>query len=224
VTLLESQSILDAALFESIFSKDIRTLGPAIAAAKETLLANGAGYAETSETFLLFGDPAMRLKIPIPGIPTGLTAQFQNDKVTLNWQGAMDYVGGAVSGYNVYRAATPRGESTKLNTELIAGTTYSVQHNQGETWYFAVTSVDGDGLESAASPAFIINMAFKGDINDDGYTDLADAIIALQIMTRMSDTAFVRPDYATSGADINGDNVIGIAEAVYILQKAGGLR
>jgi hypothetical protein len=42
MTTTPGQRILNSALFEHIFSEDIRTLGPAIAAAKQTLLANGS--------------------------------------------------------------------------------------------------------------------------------------------------------------------------------------
>jgi hypothetical protein len=65
MTTTEGQRILNSALFEHIFSEDIRTLGPAIAAAKQTLLANGsAEYEQVSKTFLLFGD---RLRCRCPG-------------------------------------------------------------------------------------------------------------------------------------------------------------
>ena len=46
----EGQRILNSALFEHIFNEDIRTLGPAIATAKQTLLANGsAEYEQISQ-------------------------------------------------------------------------------------------------------------------------------------------------------------------------------
>jgi hypothetical protein len=59
MTTTGGQEILNNALFEAIFTDDVRTLGPAIAAAKQTLLANGnAYYEQIAATFLLFGDPA----------------------------------------------------------------------------------------------------------------------------------------------------------------------
>ena len=61
------QHILNTALFEAFFSDDIRELGPAILSAKQVLLANGSTeYEQISQTFLLFGDPAPALKIPLP--------------------------------------------------------------------------------------------------------------------------------------------------------------
>jgi hypothetical protein len=79
-TITSGQHILNSALFESIFTEDIRRLGPAITAAKQTLLANGSNYEQTSETFLLFGDPAMTLKIPLPTRPKGLQVLQKLDR------------------------------------------------------------------------------------------------------------------------------------------------
>ncbi|MCX5846295.1 MAG: Ig-like domain-containing protein [Deltaproteobacteria bacterium] len=52
---------------------------------------------------------------------------------------------------------------------------------------------------------------------------LADAILALQVIARMN-PADIPDNYATSGADINGDGKIGLPEVIYILQKVAGMR
>ncbi len=225
MTATDGQYILDRALFDALFRKDIRTLGPAVAAAKSALLASDVAYrGETAETFLLFGDPATRLKIPMPGIPQGIAAVVQNGAVTLTWQAALDSDGNPVAGYNVYRADAPDGDFTKLNWTRIAGTTYMDQP-PGHDWYYAVASVDGSGFESARSPVHFIDLSLTGDVNGDGRVDLADLITVLKVMAGMgSADVTVRPEYATSGADANGDGVVGMAEAAYILQKIGGLR
>ena len=146
------QRILSAALFEAIFTKDIRTLGPAVSMAKQTLLANGVEYEETSETFLLFGDPAMRLKIPLPEAPTRFKAKIRRNDIALSWKKAKDCNGSAVSGYNLYRSTTPGGGYyTKLNKRLLKKTAYKDKSAQSGHWYYAVTAVDGDGLESVFS-------------------------------------------------------------------------
>jgi len=151
MTAPEGQRILDTALFEAVFTRDIRTLGPAISAAKQTLLANGLEYEETSETFLLFGDPATRLKNPLPTAPLGLTAQVPAGGVSLGWQEATDCDGSGVAGYNVYRSTTSGGGYTKLNTALITGASFVDPNLQSGTWYYVVTSVDSDGAESVPS-------------------------------------------------------------------------
>jgi hypothetical protein len=130
------QHIMDRALFNALFTEDTRALGPAISSAKQILLANGDRYEETSETFLLFGDPAMKLKIPLPRRPTGF----------------LDANGNPVVGYNVYRSTTPSGVYTKLNSEPITGTTYTDGGlAYGNLFYYVVRSVDTNGDESVVS-------------------------------------------------------------------------
>jgi len=149
----DGQHILDGALFDAIFTRDIRALGRAISLAKQTLLANGGStYEEAADTFLLFGDPAMELKIPLPRRPSGLSCQSGDGTASLSWQEAEDCDGGAVSGYNIYRSTTPGGSYTKLNTSPITGTSYDdTGLNSGITYYYVVTSSDGDGDESVQS-------------------------------------------------------------------------
>ena len=153
MTTPEGQHILDMALFETIFTEDVRVLGPAISAAKQTLLANsGSQYEEVSETFLLFGDPAMTLRIPLPRRPSGLVAQEEDGGVALSWQDAEDADGGAVSGYNVYRSTTAGEEYTKVNDSPVTGTEYDdTGLEEGTTYYYVVTSVDSDSDESVRS-------------------------------------------------------------------------
>ncbi len=95
LTTTEGQYILDTALFDAIFNQDVRVLGQAVSAAKQTLMANGdSTYEEVNETFLLFGDPAMTLRVPLPHRPQGLSAQGQTSSVVLNWNQATDCNGG----------------------------------------------------------------------------------------------------------------------------------
>jgi len=152
-TTTEGQRILNTALFDTIFTKDIRRLGPAIADAKQTLLANGDDYYEqVSETFLLFGDPAMQLKVPLPRRPAGIVIEGQTDGIALQWQAAADADGNAVDGYNLYRSQSPAGPYVKVNSGLIAASGYKDSTPAaGTTYYYLVSSVDGDGDESVMS-------------------------------------------------------------------------
>jgi hypothetical protein len=144
--------VLDRALFDAVFTQDIRTLGPAISSAKQTLLANGTEYGEVSETFLLFGDPAMGLKVPLPRRVSGVAAKGTKNGVSLSWQAALDCNGNAVSAYNLYRAASPGGTYVKVNGTPIAGLSFAdTGLAGGGAYYYVVTAVDGDGLESGRS-------------------------------------------------------------------------
>jgi hypothetical protein len=135
-------------------------LGPAIGAAKQTLLANGDAYFEQiSQTFLLFGDPAQTLKIPLPRMPSGVKAYRENNGVRIGWSAALDSNGNPVAGYNIYRATAPAGPYSRVNTELVTGTEFvdtegavGIDEGGGSGGsYYGVTAVDSFGDESAQS-------------------------------------------------------------------------
>lgn len=56
-----------------------------------------------------------------------------------------------------------------------------------------------------------------GDLNGNENIDLVDSIIALQIVAGIIPSQTVH-----TGADVNGDGKIGMAEVIYILQKVAG--
>jgi hypothetical protein len=154
-TTTDGQHILNSALFEALFTDDVRQLGQAIASAKQTLIANGdAYYEQISDTFLLFGDPATQLKVPLPHRPTGLSAERQDGGVRIGWNAATDANNNAVDGYNVYRSSSPSGPFVKINTELVTDTGYvDLAAGGGSSSYYAVSALDSDDLESAQSLA-----------------------------------------------------------------------
>jgi hypothetical protein len=79
---------------------------------------------------------------------SGTGVQPVSHSVTLSWTASTS----AVSGYNVYRSTVSGGPYTKLNSALIATTTYTDSTVQASTTYFyVVTSVDSSGVESADS-------------------------------------------------------------------------
>lgn len=65
-----------------------------------------------------------------------------------------------------------------------------------------------------------LSIVLRGDVNGDGKLDLADAILALQIHSRIDTTAKT----IILQADADEDGKIGFAEALFILQRAVGLR
>jgi hypothetical protein len=159
MTTTEGQHILDTALFEEIFTRDRRELGSAIAHAKMTLLANGdAYYEEISKTFLLFGDPAMQLKVPIPRRPAGLVAEQEGrNKVSLSWQSAADADGAAAAGYNVYRKTAADVGYTLINGQPVTAAGFTDDHLAiGTRYYYVVRAVDADGVESVDSDSMSI--------------------------------------------------------------------
>jgi hypothetical protein len=69
--------------------------------------------------------------------------------VTLNWIAS---VSGNISGYNIYRSTTPGGPYGKLNSTLVAGTTFlDSAVVAGQTYYYVATAVDISNNESGFS-------------------------------------------------------------------------
>lgn len=68
------------------------------------------------------------------------------------------------------------------------------------------------------SPAMVV-----GDLNADSSVDITDSIIALRILVGLSSSE-LRQDYAASGADVDGDDRVGLAEVIHGLQTAAGVR
>jgi hypothetical protein len=75
----------------------------------------------------------------------------------------------------------------------------------------------GDG--AVVTKDFALTPFRPGDLNGDNAVDMADCIQAIRIMNGASAAAA-----DVMAADVNGDGKIGMAEVVYILQKAAGLR
>ena len=81
---------------------------------------------------------------------------------------------------------------------------------------------DGDEVAAGTDPNTEVTVTgVKGDLNGDGLTDLADVIIALQVLSGRIPNG-IRSDYASSAADVNGDGRIGTEEGLYAIQVAGG--
>jgi hypothetical protein len=153
--------VLDQALFEGIFKRDYRTLGRAISYAKQELVANSVALGELGKTFLLFGDPAMELKMPLPTTPTNPTGQVSGNSVTLSWGASTDANGAPVGGYNVYRSTSPSGPYTKVNSSLITNNQYTDNSIQSGTYYYVIRSVDSDGDESPGTLEMTVTLGAR---------------------------------------------------------------
>ena len=121
---------------------------------------NGS-YAQMADTFMLFGDPATILKVPLPHIPTGVSADLTGETVSVNWQPSTDCNKKPVAGYNIYRASSPAGPFKKINSQEISATGFAessasaaMAGSSGNgVSYYAVSAVDNSGFESVPSLA-----------------------------------------------------------------------
>ncbi len=85
---------------------------------------------------------------PVSVSLSGTGVQPVSHSVTLTWTASTS----TVTGYNVYRSTVSGGPYSKVNSSLVAGTTYTdstVQASQG--YFYVLTSVDASGTESAFS-------------------------------------------------------------------------
>jgi len=73
---------------------------------------------------------------------------------------------------------------------------------------------EDDSVYFELSP--IITFYPKGDVNRDGISNLTDLIVILQVMSRLEpgDNA-----YASEDVDVNGNNQVGLEEAIYVLEE-----
>jgi hypothetical protein len=123
-----------------------------------------SGLALSASTGSISGTPTQSgtfsfvVKVTDSSQPTAqiATASFQitvaaasttTHSVTLTWTASTS----SVSGYYAYRGAQSGGPYTKLNSSLVAGTSYTDGSVQaGQTYYYVVTAV-ANGIESAYS-------------------------------------------------------------------------
>jgi hypothetical protein len=78
---------------------------------------------------------------------TGITAQAQTHSVTLSWTPSTSQV----TGYNVYRGTVSGGPYTKLNAAVDPNPTYTDAGLTSGSYFYVVTSVDQNGVESGYS-------------------------------------------------------------------------
>jgi Abnormal spindle-like microcephaly-assoc'd, ASPM-SPD-2-Hydin/Fibronectin type III domain len=100
-----------------------------------------AGTANGNASFSI-ASPSSTIKAALSGTGTG----GSQHSVTLSWKPDSS----SVAGYNVYRAAKKTGPYSKLTSPLDTGTDYlDTNVSAGSTYYYEVTAVNDQGLESA---------------------------------------------------------------------------
>jgi len=94
------------------------------------------------------------------------------------------------------------------------------EHRSGEANITVrATALDGRFVEDSLA----VVVKEWGDLDSDGEVSCADAILALCVQAGMRPSE-LRTDYASSGADVDGDDEVGISEVAYVLEKICGVR
>ncbi len=162
---------LQQGITTAIFRDRIREVGDAVTAAKLYFFANSGGYLDVIDTEILFGDPALRLRLPdlpptAPAIESmGITADGIH--VSLAWPHELDS-----AEYELWRATSPyftpgldAGEGVLVDTVpagfVSRGATLTVE-DDGEpptppvtligdpesNYFWVLRSVNGDGVSA----------------------------------------------------------------------------
>lgn len=147
--------------------------------------------------------------------------------------GARVTAAGALKGYTVAyldnnRSIVSGASSTQANGLFLVldvddGDTVQVMASKYDWIFQPRTFRTHANAVSIGSIFGVYNPFLKGDIDGNRVVNLADAILALQVVSGMQ-PAGIRTDYATSGTDVNGDGKVGVAEVIHILQVLSGLR
>jgi len=98
---------------------------------------------------------AKAVPVTVPGAPAGLTAIPGNVQVTLSWAAPASTGGLPVSGYIIYKGASPGGETgIPVNGSPVNGTGYTVTGlTNGTTYYFKVLALNAAGLSPLSEEA-----------------------------------------------------------------------
>jgi len=122
------------------------TLAPGKSSSFTTTFSPTSTGAVTGTITLTNNSPTPSVAIPVTGTGAAAPAPPQ---VALTWGESST----SVSGYNVYRSPVTGGPYTKINPSLVPVMSYTDQTvAAGNTYYYVVTSVGTDNLESVYSP------------------------------------------------------------------------
>jgi len=154
---------------------------------------------------------------PIPAKPTNLSATLvSTTQVDLSW----DDNSNNESGFKIERKDGIDGNWSQINVVSNDATFFS---DTGSKWpgekYYRIRAFNGSGNSDYSNESFVTIPSLKGDISGNGSVDLEDLIIVLQILSGVVPSQSINLD-----ADVNRDGKIGLAEAIYIIQKVSGLR
>lgn len=148
-----------------------------------------------------------------PNTPTvSGTTPTNNQKPTWSW------VTVGNGGNGIYRYKLDSSDLTTGATET-AGTSYTQATNLAEGMHTLYVQERDAAGNWSSSGSFAIKIVMKGDLDGNDIVDLRDAILALKMISALPTGMDVY-----SGADLNGDERIGMAEILYILQRIAQMR
>lgn len=136
--LVSGHDVLERGLFLALFHQGYVTLGEAVVQAKQYLYDTTTSDRDLLDTFMIFGDPALRLKTEtVCEVPTGLSVvrfagQARPAAVQLTWETANE---ANILGFNILRRAVGRPAALQaINTAPLPAD--RAGSNQGEVYTY----------------------------------------------------------------------------------------
>ena len=121
---------LDQGLVKAIFKDHILPVGDALNAAKQYFYANSGAWHDVLDTTLLFGDPAMSLRLPtdpnaVPNAPFVSISSPASGTINLAWQ----HPDRTLTQYEVWRSEAPyfvpaQNQGTKIGNHTFSSSAY----------------------------------------------------------------------------------------------------
>jgi hypothetical protein len=136
-------------------------------------------------------------------------------KAVLNWSDSVH-----ATEYDIYlwKSAEPKPSVPRAGAVLQSQYTPSgLKPLTQYSWQIVARNASGESTSPEWS--FTTKGLDRGDINGDGVIDLADAVLALQVISNQS-----APQQAYVEASIGGEGKIGLQDVSYILQRAAAVR
>jgi hypothetical protein len=140
--------------------------------------------------------------------------RFGNPNSAYSFDGVNDYIDIGSFPLN-YDYATMNTTSSLVVFILLAGL-YSIIFNKAEGW--SLSDLHNVAVIKDQETVIEGKETSPGDVNADGLANLTDAIAVLQILSGVYNSLL------TNGCDVNNDQKIGLEKAIFIFQKAAGLR
>lgn len=176
----------------------------------------------------LMGDPTLRMHVVAPA--ANLASSVNGNAVQLIWNGSPD----SLVGYNVYRSANPNGPFSRLNAQLVTGTSFTdsnpldgtqtymvraikLEYTASGTYYNASQGVFTSATASGSSPA-VLNVSATASASRVG---LVPGVFTI---SRSGDTtADLTANYSLSGsADFGLDYELSPTDAQYSITVPAG--
>jgi hypothetical protein len=152
---------MNRAFLNAVYVNGVHTVGLATQAGKQALFAIGASP-DLLDTYVLFGDPALRISNPTPTAVelASFIAAYKKKTVRLTWETASEQNN---AGFNIYRSRTIDGSRKLINAELIPaqfpgelmGAVYTyvdAMVKADRKYFYWLESVDLDGTATLHGP------------------------------------------------------------------------